>query len=48
MNESADNRVKQILWDARAATLLSTELTAEVKSKRLEALDEIGRALFQE
>lgn len=47
-NKDDDDRVKQILWDARAATLVSDELTADEKGKRLEALDDIGRALFQE
>jgi hypothetical protein len=47
-NEANDNRVKQILWDARAATLRSTFLEAPLKSQRLKALDEIGRTLLHE
>jgi hypothetical protein len=47
-NKEDDNRVKQILWDARAATLVSDKFTADEKAERLEALDEIGTALFRE
>jgi hypothetical protein len=47
-NEDDDNRVKQILWDARVATLVSKKLTAAEKAQRLEALDGIGIAVLQE
>ena len=46
-NKENDNRAKQILWDARAATMVSDKFTSDEKTKRLEALDEIGSALFQ-
>ena len=46
-NEADDNKLKQILWDARAATLVAKTITADEKAHRLKALDEIGNALFQ-
>ena len=43
-SEEQDGTIKQILWDARAATLVATDLPAQERERRLEALDEIGRA----
>src|SRR4051812_43286565 len=45
-NSVHDRRLKEILWDARAATLTCRELAADERFSRLEALDLIGRYLF--
>jgi hypothetical protein len=47
-DEQHDIRVKQILWDARAATLATENLNAEERARRLGVLDQVGRYLLDD
>jgi hypothetical protein len=47
-DEQHDIRVKQILWDARAATLATENSSAEERTRRLEVLDQVGRYLLDD